>query len=116
MKFKLDENLPLELIADLRQAGHEAHTVPEEGLAGATDPTVVERARLEGRVLLTMDKGIANTRAYPPENSAGIILFRPRGSGRGVVLGFVRRHMPALLRTDLAGHLLVVSEAGIRIR
>jgi hypothetical protein len=31
-------------------------------------------------------------------------------------LAFVRRHLPALLQADLAGHLFVVSEAGIRVR
>ena len=38
MKFKADENLPIELLADLRAAGHEAQTVPEEGqsLQGGT--------------------------------------------------------------------------------
>ena len=115
MKFKLDENLPVELLADLRAAGHEAHTVPEEGLAGSPDPAVIERVRIDGMVSLTMDKGIANTRAYPPKNYAGI-MFRPRTSGRGDVLTFVRRHLPALLQADLAGRLLVVSERGIRIR
>ena len=116
MKFKLDENLPVELLADLHAAGRQAQTVPEEGLTGAPDPTVMERVRSEGRVLLTMDRGIANVRAYPPERYAGIILFRPGTSGRGAVLTFVRRHLPALLQTDLAGHLLVVSERGVRIR
>ena len=116
MTFKVDENLPAELVADLQAAGHTAATVAEEGLTGASDPALMERVRSEGRVLLTMDKGIANARAYPPQRYPGIILFRPRTSGRSGVLTFVRRHLPALLQADLAGHLLVVSEAGIRIR
>ena len=37
MKFKLDENLPAELLADLRAAGHAAESVPDEGITGATD-------------------------------------------------------------------------------
>jgi predicted nuclease of predicted toxin-antitoxin system len=116
MKFKLDENLPLELLADLRSAGHQAQTVPEEGITGSPDSTLMDRVQGEGHVLLTMDKGIANARAYPPERYAGIVLFRPSTSGRGAVLAFVRRHFPALLQADLAGHLFVVSERGIRIR
>ena len=116
MKFKVDENLPVELLADLRAGGHEAHTVPEEGITGSPDSTVMKRVQAERRVLLTMDKGIANARAYPPNRYAGIVLFRPSTSGRGAVLAFVRRHLPALLQADLAGHLLVVSERGIRIR
>ncbi len=34
MKFKLDENLPAELLDDPRAAGHEGTSVPGEGLPG----------------------------------------------------------------------------------
>ncbi|WP_424317960.1 DUF5615 family PIN-like protein [Candidatus Methylomirabilis sp.] len=57
MKFKVDENLPSELAGDLRAAGHEAETVLEEGLVGSPDPTILERVKQEGLVLLTMDRG-----------------------------------------------------------
>jgi hypothetical protein len=32
VKFKLDENLPVELVTDLRSMGHDADTVIDEGL------------------------------------------------------------------------------------
>src|ERR1017187_4656021 len=38
MRFKLDENLPVELVTDLRDLGHDADTVADEGLRGAADP------------------------------------------------------------------------------
>ncbi len=116
MNFKLDENLPADLLADLHAEGHQAQSVHEEGLTGARDPAVMEKVQSEHRIFLTMDKGIANARVYPPERYAGIILFRPRSTGRGTVLTFVRRYLPTLLQTELAGRLLVVSERGIRIR
>jgi predicted nuclease of predicted toxin-antitoxin system len=116
MNFKLDENLPVELLTDLHATGHQAQSVHEEGLPGAPDPAVMEKVQSEHRIFLTMDKGIANARVYPPEHYAGIILFRPRSAGRGTVLTFVRRRLPMLLQADVAGHLLVVSERGIRIR
>jgi hypothetical protein len=34
VKFKRDENLPVELLDDLRAAGHEAESVPAERLTG----------------------------------------------------------------------------------
>lgn len=116
MKFKLDENLPAELVEDLQAAGHEADTVLSENLAGFPDSTILERVGHEGRVLLTLDKGIADVRSYPPEHYAGLILFRPPTSGRGVVLNFVRHHLPTLLQTELSGHLLIVTERSIRVR
>ena len=116
MKFKVDENLPAELKSDLVAAGHDAELIVDEGLTGAPDPQVMQFTRQENRVLLTMDKGIADVRAYPPDQFAGIILFRPKSQGRGATLAFVRRHLPALLAADLKGHLLVVADSGIRIR
>lgn len=116
MRFKLDENIPVELCDDLRSLGHEADTVPDEGLMGASDERVLELARREGRVLLTMDKGIADVRRFPPREYAGIVLFRPASTGRGAVLAFIRRHLPRILESELAGWLLVVGERSIRVR
>jgi hypothetical protein len=116
MKFKVDENLPAELVYDLRRADQEAETVTDENLSGAPDSIVLERVRSEGRVLLTLDKGIGDIRTYPPQQYAGIVLFRPQTTGRGATLSFVCRHLDTLLRLDLVGHLVVVTERGIRIR
>ncbi len=116
MKFKVDENLPAEIAADLRAAGHDADTVPDQGLAGSPDTVIMTRVQAEARVMLTMDKGIADIRAYPPAQYAGIVLFRPASTGRAAVLAFVRQHLPAMLSSSLSGHLFVVSETGIRSR
>ena len=77
MKFKIDENLPTEIGADLRALGNDADTVLDESLQGESDPVIVARARAEGRVLLTLDKGIANVVHYPKQLHSGIVLFRP---------------------------------------
>lgn len=44
MKFKIDENRPVELATDLQLAGHDADTVFDEDLAGATDLIIVAAA------------------------------------------------------------------------
>jgi predicted nuclease of predicted toxin-antitoxin system len=116
VKVKLDENLPAELLDDLRAAGHEADTVGEEGLTGAADAFILDRVRENRHVLFTLDKGIADVRAYPPEQHAGIVLFRPPSMGRGTTLAFVRRHLPAVLKLDLSGHLAVVTDLALRFR
>ena len=116
MRFKLDENLPAELLDDLRTAGHEADALPEEDLTGAPDDVILERVRREGRVLLTMDKGIADVRAYPPQQYSGIVLLRPSSAGRGATLSFVRRHLALLFDRDLRGRLLVITDRGLRLR
>lgn len=95
MKLKLDENLPIEILPELRQAGHEADSVYDEGIAGAPDPIVLATAKKEGRVLFTMDKGIGDIRAYRSEEYLGIVLFRPPASGRSTALAFVAPPRPA---------------------
>lgn len=116
MKLKLDENLPAELMTDVRSLGHEIDSVSDEGLEGAPDNVVLAKARDEGRVLLTLDKGIGDIRAYKPTDYAGIVLFRTPGSGRGATLAFVRQHLARVLGFDLHGHLLVITERSIRTR
>jgi len=116
VRVKLDENLPAELLDDLRAAGHDPDGLAEEGLTGAPDDVILERVRREERVLLTMDKGIEDVRAYPPERYAGIVLFRPSSAGRGATLAFVRRHLPLLVEHDLAGRLLVITDRSARFR
>lgn len=116
MKFKLDENLPIELADDLRKVGYDADTVVEEGLRGADDPTVVDAAFFAGRILLALDKGIANLQRYPTQQHAGVVLFRPDASGRSQVLTFVRERLVDLLALDLAGRLTVVGPSRIRVR
>lgn len=116
MRFKLDENLPVELVNDLRDAGHDAQSVEEEGLVGAADSALLANVRQEKRVLMTMDKGNADIRVHPPEQYSGILLFRPDTSGRKAVLAFLRRHLSAVLGADIDGRLLVVTDRNIRLR
>src|SRR5688572_15247060 len=104
MRFKIDENLPAEIAEDLRSAGHEADTVASEGLAGAADPDILARVKTELRTILTLDKGMANIRQYPPDEYPGIVLFRPTTTGRQAIVNFVRKYLPTLLQSDLAGH------------
>jgi hypothetical protein len=116
MKFKIDENLPAELKSDLLAAGYDADLVVDEGLRGSPDPPILRAAQQDGRIFLTMDKGVADVRAYPPEQFAGIVLFRPKSQGRGATLEFVRRYLPVILSADVSGRLLVVTDAGVRLR
>jgi predicted nuclease of predicted toxin-antitoxin system len=62
MKFKVDENLPIEL-ADLSdQAGHDAVTVNDEGLGGVDDDVLLPICKREERAFLTFDLGLSDMR------------------------------------------------------
>jgi len=64
VKFKLDENLPVELVTDLRRLGHDADTVTDEGLRAAADPVVVDAAFAADRILFTLDTRFNNMREW----------------------------------------------------
>ena len=116
MNVKIDEDLPAEIADDLRDLGHDAMTVVDQGMAGIDDERLMSRVEEEFRVFMTMDKGIANIQAYSPGRFAGLILLRPNQAGREAVLTFVRKRLAQLLDLDLKGRLVVVSETGIRLR
>jgi predicted nuclease of predicted toxin-antitoxin system len=105
VRFKLDENLPVELAAELRAMGYDVDTVADEGLCGEADPAVVEAASIADRVLRTLDKGIADLRSH---RRAAVVLFRPDSAGRRAVLSFVRERLSTIASMDLAGRVTVV--------
>ena len=66
MRVKLDENLPDSVLSILAGAGHDVDTARAEGLRGAKDVAVLAGASADGRLLLTLDRGLGDIRAYPP--------------------------------------------------
>lgn len=115
MKFKVDENLPAELLEELQTRGHDAVSVPAEKLIGSTDAILVQAAHKEARVLLTLDKGIPDL-VRTLETHSGVVLFRPGSMGQRAVFEFVRTRLPELLQLNLEGSLTVVSQSRIRMR
>ncbi len=61
MRFKVDQNLPVEIAMALRDAGHDAHTVYDEELAGTPDPELGVIIRGERRGLVTLDLGLVTS-------------------------------------------------------
>ena len=76
MKVKLDENLPASLGEVLVAHDHQIDTVIGEDLVGHPDAGVAAAARAEGRLLITLDKGFGDIRAYPPGTHPGILVLR----------------------------------------
>ena len=83
LRFKLDENVPVDAVVLLAAAGYHSHTVYDEQLAGAPDPEVAAACRAEGRVLVTLDLDFSDVRAYAPGTHAGIVVLRPPAPDRG---------------------------------
>ena len=115
-EFKLDENLPASSAVIWAGAGHDVDTVGQEGLSGAPDPEVVAAAAAEGRVLVSLDVGLGDIRAYPPGSHAGIVVLRLTDQSAAAVSKAVR-DLAALTNADgLAGAVSVLQHGLLRIR
>ena len=66
MRIKLDENLPIELVAQLGAQGHDVEDVYGEQLSGQPDPEVWRAAQNEKRLLITQDIGFGDARMFTP--------------------------------------------------
>ena len=116
MKVKLDENVPVGLVSDLRLHGHEAATVVGQGLGGAADPVVWRKVQAEGRFLITMDLDFSDVRSYPPGSHPGILLLRPHRDGRKAIIALVRNVLRRADLDSMAGCLAVADEHKTRVR
>lgn len=116
MTFKLDENLPERARATIRSLGYECRTVGEEGLAGATDSAVAAAAREEGLILITLDKGFGDIRAYPPGSHPGILVIRTRNQAPASISLLLGTFLADLDVLSARGAIVVLEENRVRIR
>jgi predicted nuclease of predicted toxin-antitoxin system len=116
LRFKIDQNLPAECSALLRQAGFEAETVDDEGLGGADDLVISERARTDGVALMTLDLDFSDIRSYPPQQYSGIIVIRSRAQDKITLVSMLRRLILVLRERSPERQLWIVQPDRIRFR
>ncbi len=116
LKFKIDENLPGEVASLLREAGHDAMSVLDQQMSGATDEVVADVCRQKRRAVVTLDTDFADIRTYPPNEHAGIVVLRLARQDVKSVLGVMAGILPLLQVEPVAGRLWIVDESRVRIR
>ena len=116
MRFKFDENLPSDLGALLRRDGHDAHSVLDENLRGAADPSIAKVCQDEQRILVTLDLDFAHIQNYPPRDYHGIIVLRLARQDRDTVLAIIPRILALLQTEPIAQRLWIVDDHRTRIR
>jgi hypothetical protein len=109
VKFKLDENLPVSAVSVLAAAGHDVDTVPGEQLAGRPDQDVVAASTAAQRVLISLDVGLGDIRAFPPGSRADHdAVEEQRAGGAGHVVAEHResvvQRMSAAAIAEHTGH------------
>jgi len=114
MRILANENFPAEAVAALRRRSHDVVWIRTE-TPGVSDRDVIERARIEKRLIVTFDKDFGELafRSKLPA-ACGIMLFRiPAPSA-----AYVAKTAVAALesRSDWSGNFAVVEEHRIPIR
>lgn len=116
MKIKIDENLPVEYAIFLRNAGHDADTVRDEGLGGKIDEIIGDFCQHEGRVLITLDRDFSDIRAYPPHLYPGIIAISVTNQSKHRLLDILTKIIELLGSENVHNRLWIVEDGRIRIR
>ena len=116
MKFKVDENLPVEVAELLQEAGHGATTIHDEKLVGADDDEIAPVFLKEKRAFLTFDLGFADIRSYPPSEYLGLIVFRLKSQDKAHVLDVCKQLLTTIGSEELERCLWIVEEDRVRIR
>jgi predicted nuclease of predicted toxin-antitoxin system len=116
MKFKIDENLPVETAALLQEAGYDATTVLDQKLGGSADPRIASVCRNEDRVLVTLDMDFADIRTYPPNQYPGLIVLRLRAQDKPYVIRTLTGLIPVFSTEPPQHRLWIVEDDKIRIR
>ena len=114
--FKLDENLPGSLVDALTSAGHDAVSVVSQELQGAPDTRVADVCRRENRALVTIDKGFADIRAYPPSEYPGIIVLRLDHQDVASLRATIHRVLRLIPDHPVDKTLWIVEEKKVRFR
>ncbi len=76
-RILIDENIAPAAAAFLKKIYKDAVYVPEAGLSGKDDNTLIEYALKENRIIFTQDKSFGNFYRRIAEEKIGIIFLRP---------------------------------------
>jgi predicted nuclease of predicted toxin-antitoxin system len=116
MKFLADVGISPRVVSTLRERGHEAVHLQEQGLGKMPDREILAKARAEGRVLLTHDLDFGELLAASGGELPSVIIFRLKDMRAGNVnfhlFGILEKQSAALEK----GVVCSVSERKVRIR
>ncbi len=96
LKFKIDENLPTEIVDCLVFARYDAISVVDQDLIGVNDSKIAEVCKKEERIIVTLDTGFMDIRTYPPDENSGIIVIRVKNQSKRYIANVFTQMIPLL--------------------
>lgn len=117
MKFLIDNNLFPLLAEGLKAAGHDAVHLRDLGMQAAPDPTVLQRAQVDERVLVSADTDFGGLLSRSRATGPSVLLIR-RLAGRRAAeqSAIILANLDQIAEDLTAGAVVVIGDDWIRIR
>ena len=116
MKFLADMGISPKTVAFLQSQGHDAVHLHEQGLDRFEDPAILEKARNEGRVLLTHDLNFGELLAAAGTALPSVVIFRLQNMRPERVNNYLETIISRYAGSLQKGAIASVNERQIRIR
>jgi len=116
MKFLADMGIARSTVAFLHTRGYDAVHLRDEGLQRLDDEQIIEKARAEGRVILTHDLDFSRIIALSQARLPSVITFRLEDMRPPQVNHYLWEVLTRFAKQLEAGALVSVTERGIRVR
>jgi predicted nuclease of predicted toxin-antitoxin system len=115
IRLLLDQGLPRSTVHHLQEAGIDVAHVADIGLARATDTAIIEQARSQGRVIVTLDADFHSLLAVSGESTPSVIRLRREGL-RGPEVAVLIQQVLAQVGDQLSqGVMVTVTERHVRL-
>jgi predicted nuclease of predicted toxin-antitoxin system len=116
VRFLADMGVSLSTVRHLREAGHDAVHLRDEGLGRLADSAILEKARHERRVVLTFDLDFADLMAFGDNRQPSVVVFRLHNQTPDSVTPKLMEVIRLRYRELEEGAFVVVEETRHRIR
>lgn len=116
MRWLLDQGVPRTAAEILRAAGEDAIHTGEIGMEAAEDAAILERARLEERVVVTLDSDFHYLLALSGASTPSVVRVRIESLRAPAFVDLIKEVRAACESDLLQGSVISVTAENIRVR
>jgi predicted nuclease of predicted toxin-antitoxin system len=116
MRFLADMGVDQRVVAWLREAGHDAVHLRDQGLQRLADQAIFDKAIAERRIILTFDLDFGEIAALAGGRVTSVILFRLLDARFRRVIERLAVVLPATAESLASGAVVLVEPARHRVR
>lgn len=101
---------------EIRDRGHDVHTILDEQLSGSPDSTVIDVCRSEQRIPVTCDLDFSDLDRMSSSGVPAVIVFRLVSQSRRNILRVLNMVLTLISAEPLIGTIWIAEETRVRVR